>query len=267
MKVKIIKESEAKQIMLNILIQFSTYCEKYKLRYFLGAGTLLGAIRHKGYIPWDNDIDVWMPRPDYEKLIFMTKQESISENISCLDFNEVRTFPFIKLIDKRTILKENYLVTEQTLGIYIDIFPLDGFPDNKEEQKRILKKVKIYNILFNFANYRFNTGSSLKKKLLKNILYPFSKLIPNKWVCTQYNSLCKKYNYDECNTCAVVVWGLGNKNVFKKEYFDISYAEFEKYTFRIPKYYDNVLKGQYGDYMQLPPKEKRIVHFHTAYWK
>lgn len=267
MKKKVIQDSEAKEIMLSILIKFAEYCEKYNLRYVLGAGTLLGAIRHKGYIPWDNDIDVWMPRPDYEKFIFLTKQNPVSENINCLDFHEVRTFPFIKLADKRTVLKENYLRTEQFLGIYIDIFPLDGISSNKKEQKKILKKVKIYNLLFNFANYRFNTGSSLKIKILKNILYPFSKLISNKWVCLHYNNLCKNYNYDDCEFCAVIVWGIGEKTIFKRKYFDISYAEFEKSKFKVPKYYDEVLKIQYGNYMKLPPENERIAHSYIAYWK
>ncbi|MDE7309906.1 MAG: LicD family protein, partial [Lachnospiraceae bacterium] len=82
-----------------------------------------------------------------------------------------------------------------------------------------------------------------------------------------YNNLCKYYNYDDCEFCAIVVWGIGEKTVFKRKYFDIFYAEFEKSKFKVPKYYDEVLKKQYGNYMKLPPENERIAHSYLAYWK
>ncbi len=256
-----------KEIMLEILQQFAQFCEKWKLRYYLACGTLLGSVRHKGYIPWDNDVDVWMPRPDYEKLIKILKKEKINSNIECLDYREVRTFPFLKLIDNRTVLKEHFLVTEKTLGVYIDIFPLDGLPDSLREQKKILNKVRFYYKLYAFANYRFNTGSNFIIKIIKNICYPFSRLVSSYRVCDKLDKLCKNYEYDKSRYVGNIVWGEGERDVFLKEYFNVSYGMFENMEFRIPGGYDQILKQRYGEYMVLPPESKRVIHQFDAAWK
>ena len=206
---KKIDNVEAKEIMLDILLQFSNFCEKHNLKYALGYGTLLGAIRHSGYIPWDNDIDVTMPRPDYEKFRELMTTTSVSENISCLDYKFCNTFPFLKLVDNRTILKEKFLRKDDGLGLYIDIFPLDGMPDLENERNMLLSKSRYYAKLFSFANYRFNKGSTLKIKIIKNVLYPFSYIMPEKLICKKMDMLCKNYNYNNSNYVANIVWDAG----------------------------------------------------------
>ena len=222
-----IDNDRAKKIMLNLLIKFAKYCNKYEFRYFLAYGTLLGAIRHNGYIPWDNDIDIWMPRPDYNNLIRNTKIHPISEEISCLDYNEVKTFPFLKVIDNRTSLKEYFLVTEKNLGLYIDVFPLDGLPDDKKKRHKIISRSVQLNSLFAFANYRFNTGSSKKRRLIKNVLYPVSRIISSKFVCYALNNLCANYIYDECSYVGSVLWGYYYKEQLLREWFTPSIGVFE----------------------------------------
>lgn len=264
---KIIQESEAKVLMLDLLHKFSVYCEKNHLRYYLAAGTLLGAIRHQGYIPWDNDIDVWMPRPDYERFLKNIKTDKVDSYIEYLHYQEIRTFPFAKLIDGRTILKEHFLVTEDSLGIYIDIFPLDGLPTETHKRTRIERQAVIYKKLYAFANYRFGTGATLMKKTVKVLLYPFSRLVSNEWVCRRLNHLCEGYDYDECQWVGTVVWGPGEKDFFQKEWFAAGKAMFEGHEFTIPGGYDALLKKKYGDYMALPPEGERSVHFYEARWK
>ncbi len=264
---KTIQEDEAKRLMLDILIKFADYCEKKHLRYYLAAGTLLGAIRHGGYIPWDNDVDVWMPRPDYEKFCREVKTEKIASYIECLHYREMRTFPFAKLIDGRTTLKEHFLVTENSLGIYIDIFPLDGLPIEEEKRSRIERQAKIYIKLHAFANYRFGTGANLLMKIVKVLLYPLSKLVSNNWVCKRLNHLCEDYDYDKSQWIGTVVWGPGEKDFFPREWFVADKAIFEGHEFTIPGGYDSVLKKKYGDYMALPPESDRIVHCYEAGWK
>lgn len=260
-------EPEVKELMLDLLKKFSCYCEKNNLRYYLAAGTLLGAVRHQGYIPWDNDIDVWMPRPDYEEFLSKMKNEKVDSYIECLQYQEVKTFPFAKLIDNRTILKEHFLVTEDSLGVYIDIFPLDGLPEEAGDRKKIENKAKIYKKLYAFANYRFGTGSSNGMKCIKMLLYPFSKMVSNRWVCDRLNHLCQSYDYDNCRWVGTVVWGPGEPDFFLREYFEAGKAVFEKNYFCIPKDYDAVLKKKYGNYMELPPEKERVVHYFEAYWK
>lgn len=264
---KKINITEAKNLELNLLIKFAAFCEKENLRYYLAYGTLIGAVRHKGFIPWDDDIDVVMPRTDYERFLERIQETPIDDYIEALDYHKVRTFPFIKLIDSRTRVKEHFLVTEENLGIFIDIFPLDGFPDSKAEQHRLFKKAAFYWKLYAFANYRFNTGANLGKKIAKILLYPFSRLVSSYKVCEKLNSLCKEYSYDNASVVGNIVWGFDERELIEKECFQSAYGEFEGYLFRIPQGYDSYLTQCYGEYMQLPPEEERIAHQFTAEWK
>ncbi|MCI8744234.1 MAG: LicD family protein [Lachnospiraceae bacterium] len=262
-----IEFDEARQLELNLLVKFADFCEKENLRYYLAYGTLIGAVRHKGFIPWDNDVDVVMPRPDYTRFMELILRRPIEDYIEVLDYHKVKTFPFIKLIDNRTRLKEHFLVTEDNLGIYIDIFPLDGFPDSKEEQHRLFKKAAFYYKLYAFANYRFNTGANFWKKLIKNTLYPFSRLVSSYKVCELLNNLCKAYDYDQSNMVGDIVWGFDEREIISKECFQTIYGEFEEYKLRIPQGFDQYLTQCYGEYMRLPKEEERIIHQFDAEWK
>lgn len=267
-ELRTIDDDEARRLMLELLIAFAQYCDENGLRYFLAYGTLLGAVRHKGYIPWDNDVDVVMPRPDYDKLLGLVKEKPIADYIDCLDYREVKTFPFAKLVDNRTVLREYFYVTEESSGIYCDVFPLDGYPDDTAQQQNIIKKAKHGKNMFKFANYRFNVGKKPAIRIIKNILYPISRLFSNEKICTKLNLLCKDYDFDKSETVGNIVWGFYDKELgLKREYFDIEHGEFEGHTFNIPKNYDKVLTALYGDYMKLPPENERKVHFYDAVWK
>lgn len=258
---------EARKLELNLLIQFADFCEKENLRYYLAYGTLIGAVRHKGFIPWDNDVDVVMPRPDYDKFLSRIWESPIADYVEALDYHRVRTFPFIKLIDNRTRLKEHFLVTEENLGIYIDVFPLDGLPDSKEEQKQLFKKAAFYWKMYAFANYRFNTGANPIKRIVKILLYPFSRLVSSYNVCEKLNTLCKEYHYDDSNMAGNIVWGFDEREIISKDCFRKAYGQFEGCRFCIPEGYDQYLTQCYGEYMKLPPENERITHQFTAEWK
>ncbi len=259
--------NEARRLELNLLVKFAEFCEKENLRYYLAYGTLIGAVRHKGFIPWDNDVDVVMPRSDYSRFLKRVQECPMDDYIEALDYHKVRTFPFIKLIDNRTRLKEHFLVTEENLGIYIDIFPLDGFPDSKEEQHKLFKKAALYYKLYAFANYRFNTGANFGKKFIKNLLYPFSRLISSYSICEKLNNLCKDYNYDTSEMVGDIVWGFDEREIISRKCFQSARGEFEGYQFCIPSGFAQYLKQCYGKYMELPPEEERITHQFDAEWK
>lgn len=262
-----ITNEEVKSLELRILIKVAEYCERNGLRYFLAYGTLIGAIRHEGFIPWDNDIDIFMPRPDYERLILLVKEQPISDRLTLLHYCDVRTFPFVKIVDNRTLLKEHFLRTEDNCGVYIDIFPLDGLPDEACVQKRIFKKAKLYYTLYALANYRFNTGSTFLKKFIKNIFYPFSKLISNYKVCEKLNQLCQDYNYDKATYVGNIVWGEGEREIMPRIWYTEVNGKFENNFFYIPSGYDYILKKIYGEYMKIPPIDQQIVHEFEAEWK
>ena len=142
MKNKKLSSEEIKQIELNLLLKLDEICKKYKLRYYLCGGTLLGAVRHKGFIPWDDDIDVLMPREDFEKLLRLEKkqkQDTVEKIVSWKSGNSI--YPFIKLINTNTVLKEKYLSEEFTTGIWIDIFHWMVCRMTKKLSQRNLRKL------------------------------------------------------------------------------------------------------------------------------
>ena len=159
-----IQFEEMKKIELNILIYFTEVCEENNLRYYLGGGTLLGAVRHKGFIPWDDDIDVMMPRPDFQKLL--------SLSINNENYNIIKPgtagyyYNFAKLVDTRTILEEKGIKRIDGLGVYIDIFPLDGMPETPDARKKRFKEL-------NSIRKRINNTCLLKPKFHRN---PFAYL-------------------------------------------------------------------------------------------
>ena len=227
--------TECKKIEIEILDYVTELCNKNNLTYFLGGGTLLGAVRHKGFIPWDDDVDIMMPREDYDKLAQVIS--NIDNNrflyLNYKDNNDYY-YPFAKVVDKRTKVKELDCKEIKDLGVYIDIFPIDNVSDDMQENK-----LKWYMSIFN--NY---------KKVLEKM-----------------ENLGKKY--PNSNTVACITGRYFEKEIMPKSYIeDFIMAKFEDREYKIPKGYDLYLTKHYGDYMQLPPKEKQVSnHDNIAYWR
>ena len=241
---------EIRTIQTDILVAFANFCDENNLYYTLDSGTLLGAIRHKGFIPWDDDIDVAMPRPDYEKFIEISKKKQISPNMEVLSYKLGNsTYPFIKIIDNRTEVKEKF-VSNTKIGVWIDIFPLDGKFENK---------------FLNFVHYF--SARTIRKQILKGLMYPFTKIFSFEFLCILIDKVCCIKVYGKSNYIGDVMWGC-YKNRMKRKYYEKSHnAEFEGYILKIPSNYDEYLKNLYGDYMQLPPEDERICHAFKAWWK
>ena len=264
-----IELEESKKVELEILKDVAGFCEAHGLKYFLAYGTLIGAVRHKGFIPWDDDIDIQMPRADYEKFLELYNKEKATDYYYAISpYDELAKHSFVKVIDTRTAKIEQGIKYDgdKYLGVDIDIFPLDGQPEDEEEYKKYYnKKMKVYRI--------FNA------KICK---YSWKGIIVRGWrkilaACTTKEKLLKKiekinakYKYEDC---AVVgsTDSLYNliKDRMKKEYYrEYVQLDFEDSKFRAPIDYHEVLTKIYGNYMQLPPVEKRITHHsNVVYWK
>ena len=169
-----------KKVELDILICFDRICRENSLRYSLAYGSLLGAVRHKGFIPWDDDIDVIMPRADYEKLL---KLDNIGENMKIFHFrNSDYFYPFAKMCDIRYKLFESYR-PEKCLGPYIDIFPLDYLPDDKRKRDKIVKSAKKNaKIMFAVTNSYNAVYKDKKSRNRKKIFYFFQRFFINKYI-------------------------------------------------------------------------------------
>lgn len=255
----------------NLLKEFKKICEVNNIRYFLAYGTLLGGVRHKGFIPWDDDIDILMPRPDYEKLI------KIFSNINNNDIemllnerNDLYIYPFIKLIDKNTIVKELDVNSKYESGVWIDIFPLDGLPYSDREINKFFEKILFYKKILGISLYnKHKRSKNIFKTIIKFIFIFIIKLIGNKYWLKQITKLAKKYEYEGSQFIANCTWpSYGTKEIMNRKIFDETIKViFEKEEYDAPKEYCDYLTQIYGDYMQLPPIDKRKTNHNIIAFK
>ena len=264
---KIITLDEKKKIMLEMLSELDKFCISNKITYFLTGGTLLGAIRHNGYIPWDDDIDICLMRKDCDKLVSSFK--STSGNISILDISNTEGYiwPSAKAVDKRTILIENKYKLE-AMGVYIDIFPMDNLPGDIEQAKKYALRVKKVKDKLTLKHLRVEKDRAVLKNIviiLGKILY----LIPDRCLIRKIEKLSRKYQNEKteyiCNLSGA--WGI--REITRAEFFSATQQHiFENKEFSIPVGYDGYLKNVYGDYMTPPSKEKQITHHASEeFWR
>lgn len=260
--------TEIKTIELNILIDFDEFCKKNNLRYYLSGGTLLGAIRHKGFIPWDDDIDLCMSRKDYEKLIDIFpdkyKEKYVLRSIKKKNF----LYPFIKIVNIKTKIDYEYTKNEFENNLWIDIFPVDGLPNDEKNLKKVYDKVNFYRklLLLNFA--KVNKGKTLLKRIVKPLLIIIAKLVGINFCLKKIENIALTYDYDKADYVGAITWGLYGigERMKKSEFEKVVYADFEGYRFPIFSCWDSYLRGLYKNYMELPPIEKRKTHDMEAYY-
>jgi len=268
-----------KEITLEVLKSFMSICDSYNLRWFACGGTALGAIRHKGMIPWDDDIDIEMPRPDYDKLV-----EIFRDN----EFNDIALFhpelqdryyyPFAKMVKKNTTLLERGegVIAHFPLGIYIDIFPMDGVSDDFNEFIISRKKYADLNAKFVASTvYRSFTFKELLysiscrgfKYTVKSSLYGIlCGKSRRQRIINEMKNICRRYEFDKSDNIAVLCGYYKYKEYMPKKwfvYYDI--GEFEGFNIHLANGCRSYLEKIFGDYMQLPPVEKRVSTHNFEY--
>lgn len=264
---KKISVDDVKKVELDILLQFQRLCEKEGLTFFLAGGTLLGAIRHHGFIPWDDDVDVIMPRTDYEKLIEILRSNSVGEDIliQCLELDNTE-YPYAKLVNKQTLIREKYVQEKENGSIWIDIFPIDIVPESELECRRKCKEISFYRLLLTISHSRPFNARNVRKKIGKIILYPMLKLIGSKRLARKIHNKVLNFTVEKSSYRMVLVWGYGMKERLSREVFAESVeVEFEGYNFPAPIGWHEYLTSLYGDYMILPPKAERVTHEFDAW--
>ena len=260
---------ELKLIQLEILQSIHDYCVKSNIKYSLAYGTLIGAIRHKGYIPWDDDVDIMMPREDYERFLDTFNGEYRNLIVFSPEKNKNCYSPYANVVNTDTILIENHHSFNQQLGIKIDIFPIDSVPEDGIKRGRLYDKVAKCKLLIGLKNTKLSRQGCIKTKLAGCFMKTVGHFIP---VAKILNQIAIKSNMDNSESELVnnVVWcAPGEKACFKRSemdgYVDV---EFEGRIFKSIVGYDNFLRAHYGDYMKLPPIEERNPkHNFMAYWK
>lgn len=267
---KKISDEDVKNIEIEMLDYLNKVCLENNIKMFLGGGTLLGAVRHSGFIPWDDDIDVMLLRDDYSKLLDILKKKEDSFKLINYDNCCGYYYPFAKLVNSNTILYENDLKYIDGIGIYIDIFPIDNLPNSKLKIEYIFFKRKIYQSFINLlSNKNYISNSSGFKRFVKSILYHlFKRVNPNK-VAAKYDNLLLKYKDIVTDNVVCITGSYIRKEIMPKDYISDSIeVEFEGNNYLAPIGYKDYLTKHYGDYMKLPPEEKRVSnHNNDCYWK
>lgn len=246
---------------LEMLEIFHDICQKLNLKYTISSGTLLGAARHGGFIPWDDDTDVAMPREDYEIFIKEANKfipegfylEHYSLNKNCINY-------YAKIMNLNTtwIVEENENNPNIKQCLSMDIFPIDRFDSPSQ-----LNYFKRKNSFFKKLRWHYfikAKSSSLLKKIASTILiYPISKLIGLKNINRMHDNNRKKYT-DNKGPYTLADTNIAPKCFEYKLFEEFTSIEFEGKTFCAIKNYHTYLTEKYGDYMKLPPEDKRVVH-------
>ena len=260
---KEIKTNELKKIQVEILDAVHCFCKENNISYWLDCGTLLGAIRHKGYIPWDDDIDIGMMRDDYDVFCKTFNGRYKNFEVVCIENKPGFYVPFAKVMDKRTILIEE----GHTLSVNIDLFVYDNAPDNEIAVKKMFDKRDFYN-KFRIAQLYpdLYDKSSLLKKIMRFFLNIYLKFLPKNYYTKKCIKNSKKYMNKDTKRVGNFTSAkrmTGNKEIFNS----FTEVTFEKKKYPAPVGYDDWLKAFYGDYMKLPPEEKRVSnHKFKAYY-
>lgn len=262
-------------IIVDTLRFFTEFCEEHHLTYYCCGGTAIGAVRHHGLIPWDDDIDVFMPRPDYDRFIQLTATVEWDDYELVTPYNK-DDYPlsYAKLCNRHTTLIEE-ADKLCVYGLFIDIFPLDGAPDDIEEGHALVHRfVKTrYKLEAVSSHYSFmeyiklllrpkEWGRFIRKTIAFFFRQPYRRRLLH-----QLSDICYQQDYETAKNVINYGGAYGVKELFPKEWIKGKEPfNFEGITVYLPSDYDNYLRHIYGDYMQLPPEEKRVAHHLKAYF-
>lgn len=261
---------ELKRLELDILIDFDKACRALGLRYGLCGGTLLGAVRHKGFIPWDDDVDVLMPRPDYMRFI-EAAPGNLPKHLELLtQYNRPGyTYLFGKIVDRRTVLDESRFNGVE-LGVNIDVFPVDGLPADKAFSDRHFRRMGRLHALRSLSTVRKLRGRSFVRTMGKAPTVLFARLMGTRYWLRRMDRLMRRYDFERSEYVAAISSGnYGPRERIDRASFETFIPmEFEGREFQAPAGYDRYLTNLYGDYMTPPPEDKReSKHLLEAAWK
>lgn len=260
--------SELKIIQMDILEAVDEFCVSNNMKYSMAGGTMIGAVRHKGYIPWDDDIDIYLLREDYERFVslFPHNYKGCYDLVS-LNNCEKWDRPYANIYDNRTQIIEN-ANNAMIIGVNIDVYPLDDVPDDQRKWQKLFKKQNLLYYICIVKTLQWNKNRSIWNNifliLMKFLFMPMSQRSIASWI----NNFSQKNNGKGYKRVFEMVQGNGLKAPFlKADFYDISRYQFEDKMFMGFTDYDDFLRNSFGNYMELPPEEKRIsTHGFKAYW-
>ena len=262
-------------VIIDVLSVFIRICEAQGLRYFCAGGTAIGAVRHQGMIPWDDDIDVFMPRPDYDRFLALAAQ-SMPEGYEVLSPYATKDYPmyFAKMCNARTTLLENERIP-CVFGLYIDIFPLDGACDDvetcyreKRRFKRLMNKLEAVSTHNSFGEY---VGLLTKRRewgrfAVKTVAFCCRSWL-RRWLLKQMDSIAYGHDYALSSRVVTYSGAYQRQEIYPKAWLETPQMfAFEGLMVNLPHDYDAYLRHFFGDYMTLPPVEQRASHHQKVFF-
>lgn len=259
---------QVQKVQLEILLEFDRICKKNNIKYSLFAGTLLGAVRHEGFIPWDDDIDVCLLREDYEKFLKISELELNSKYfLQNYKTDQNYVLQFSKIRKNKTVFLEKTL-SECKIhhGIYIDVFPLDNVKKKSFKGKIqqsflcLIGRVNLTRIKYLCIN-----NSNIIQKMIRLASHYFLKIVPKRTMNWILKKLFYMFNNKKCEFASHLTNGVTKKRmerytIKRNDFLDMVEGQFEGYSFPIQKNFDLVLTKMYGNYMKLPPLSERAPH-------
>ncbi len=258
---------EIKQVEFDLLKKFDVFCKENHINYFLSNGTLLGAIKYKDFIPWDDDVDIFVPREDYNKLLSVFIDDD-RYKLFAFERNPLFRFPFSKLCDMTTRKDEFNINNGVVLGVDIDIFPLDAWASDLDEAKKEVQSISRKIHLLELTKLVKPNSINPVKRMLKGITMAFLKLLGSKYFVKSIINQCKHNNQKASSYLGCKSWCIyGEREIISAEIFEESIeVTFNGEKFPAPIGYDTYLRSLYGDYEEDPPEEKQKTHHcFTAY--
>lgn len=253
---------EIKNVELGILQMFDSFCRENNIRYYLAFGTLLGAIRYKKFIPWDDDVDVLVPREDYDRLLTLF-QDSERYHLYAFEKDPQFYYPFAKLCDMTTRKEQSvYKNKGVDLGVDVDIFPLDAFDDDLEKAKKETERISKLGMWLRMSKLEEPMTNDPVKRFAWNVVIAFAKLFGGGYFIKKIIKASNKPHQKGEKYVGAKVWSMyGERGIVPAEAFaDVVEVEFEGQKFLAPAGYDTYLTCLYGDYLPEPPKEKQKTH-------
>ena len=260
---------ELQKIELEILKYIDKVCKENSLTYFLAYGTLIGAIRHKGFIPWDDDVDIQMPRDDYNKLCEILKKEN--GRYKLLDHKDGLgyMYPFAKVIDSNTRLIETGLMETVNMGVYIDIFPIDGTPNDPKKRAKYLKKCSFIEKMryFSISPRKEIEHRNPLINIFRIILWKSLRKIGYQRIIDYLDKCVQLYPVEYSDVIGTICVMFNEKEIMPKDkYLNKINVKFEDAVFCAPEQYDYILTKMYGEYMVKPPVEQQKSHHYFEAW-
>lgn len=266
---KKISRDEAREVLMSITDEIARICKENGLRYYIACGTLLGAVRHKGFIPWDDDLDLIVMRDDYDKLMALLKDKNVkkAEWLEVVDDTRDDYFcPFAKVCDRRTAIKMDR--HKAAGGLWVDVFPYDGLPSSKFFAGIYTRIAALFRVICLAMDTDFSSKTlSTWNLIYKRFFWILATVIGRKRFCRFVEWFHRRYDIRKSKYVTSLFFDTRVDTILDKEMLlPQAVFQFENREYTSFANYDYLLKRMYGDYMKLPPEEKRITHDFNAWW-